>query len=178
MISFLFSPPFFVQILMPVFPGQLRYIRKNLFHAVFVLDPATICGLEVSLVSNVLIFLLRFTLLARFLIIFWLFYCCCGILQSIDMIMSLYENNFPMRFGVILYSSKFVKQIEMNSDEISSSAKQNDSQNKEDISSLVITVSNFVLLVCKDFNLEWATVHFHSLCCLHKAWYVIYIYIW
>lgn len=38
-----------VQILMPVFPGQLRYIRKNLFHAVSVIDPATICGLEASL---------------------------------------------------------------------------------------------------------------------------------
>lgn len=31
---------------MPVFPGQLRYIRKNLFHAVFVLDPGSACGLE------------------------------------------------------------------------------------------------------------------------------------
>ncbi|RVW24175.1 UDP-glucose:glycoprotein glucosyltransferase [Vitis vinifera] len=36
------------EILMPVFPGQLRYIRKNLFHAVYVLDPASVCGLEVS----------------------------------------------------------------------------------------------------------------------------------
>ncbi|KAG6709705.1 hypothetical protein I3842_06G146800 [Carya illinoinensis] len=97
------------EILMPVFPGQLRYIRKNLFHAVFVLDPATICGLE-----------------------------------SIDMIMSLYENNFPIRFGVILYSSKFVKRIEMNSDEISSSAKENDSQNKEDISSLIIRLFIYI----------------------------------
>lgn len=35
---------------MPVFPGQLRYIRKNLFHAVYVLDPASICGLEVMLI--------------------------------------------------------------------------------------------------------------------------------
>jgi len=34
---------------MPVFPGQLRQIRKNLFHAVFVLDPATTRGLEASL---------------------------------------------------------------------------------------------------------------------------------
>ena len=38
-----------LQILMPVFPGQLRYIRKNLFHAVFVLDPGSTCGLEASL---------------------------------------------------------------------------------------------------------------------------------
>ncbi|KAE8009047.1 hypothetical protein FH972_005504 [Carpinus fangiana] len=94
------------EILMPVFPGQLRYIRKNLFHAVYVLDPGTICGLE-----------------------------------SIDMIASLYENNFPMRFGVILYSSKFVKQIEINSD---SSAKENDSQNEEDISSLIIRLFIYI----------------------------------
>nr|KYP63179.1 UDP-glucose:glycoprotein glucosyltransferase 1 [Cajanus cajan] len=38
------------EILMPVFPGQLRHIRKNLFHAVFVLDPATICGLEAIII--------------------------------------------------------------------------------------------------------------------------------
>jgi Thioredoxin-like domain len=31
---------------MPVFPGQLRYIRKNMFHAVYLLDPATECGAE------------------------------------------------------------------------------------------------------------------------------------
>ncbi|KAF4392729.1 hypothetical protein F8388_010752 [Cannabis sativa] len=67
------------EILMPVFPGQLRYIRKNLFHAVAIIDPATICGLE-----------------------------------SIDMISSLYENSFPMRFGVILYSSKLVKHFGAN----------------------------------------------------------------
>lgn len=36
---------------MPVFPGQLRYIRKNLFHSVFVLDPASLCGLEASFCS-------------------------------------------------------------------------------------------------------------------------------
>lgn len=48
----------FMQILMPVFPGQLRYIRKNLFHAVYVLDPATICGLEASFVSNIFYFLI------------------------------------------------------------------------------------------------------------------------
>ena len=37
---------------MPVFPGQLRYIRKNIFHAVYVLDPASICGLEVMLLVS------------------------------------------------------------------------------------------------------------------------------
>lgn len=34
---------------MPVFPGQMRYIRKNLFHAVYVFDPASVCGAEASL---------------------------------------------------------------------------------------------------------------------------------
>lgn len=96
------------EILMPVFPGQLRYIRKNLFHAVYVLDPATTCGLE-----------------------------------SVDLITSMYENNFPMRFGVILYSSKFVKRIEMNSGEIHSPAKENDSYN-EDLSSLIIRLFIYV----------------------------------
>ncbi|KAF2319840.1 hypothetical protein GH714_019555 [Hevea brasiliensis] len=88
------------EILMPVFPGQLRYIRKNLFHAVYVLDPATSHGLE-----------------------------------CIDMIISLYENNFPMRFGLILYSSKFIKKIEDGGGDLHLSAVENDSQ-KEDTSSL------------------------------------------
>ena len=35
---------------MPVFPGQLRYIRKNLFTGVYVFDPATVCGSDVSFV--------------------------------------------------------------------------------------------------------------------------------
>lgn len=87
------------EILMPVFPGQLRYIRKNLFHAVYVLDPATVCGLEV-----------------------------------IDMIMSLYENHFPLRFGVILYSSKFIKSIEINGGELHSPVAEDDSPVNEDIS--------------------------------------------
>jgi hypothetical protein len=36
------------QLLMPVFPGQMRYVRKNLFHAVYVIDPATPKGLMAS----------------------------------------------------------------------------------------------------------------------------------
>jgi hypothetical protein len=42
--------PFFssLQLLMPVYPGQMRYIRKNLFHAVYVFDPASACGAEAS----------------------------------------------------------------------------------------------------------------------------------
>lgn len=97
------------EILMPVFPGQLRYIRKNLFHAVYVLDPATVCGLEV-----------------------------------IDMIMSLYENHFPLRFGVILYSSKFIKSIEINGGELHSPVAEDDSPVNEDISSLIIRLFLFI----------------------------------
>lgn len=41
------------QILMPVFPGQLRYIRKNFFHAIYVLDPATACGAEACYSSHI-----------------------------------------------------------------------------------------------------------------------------
>ncbi|XP_024024438.1 UDP-glucose:glycoprotein glucosyltransferase isoform X2 [Morus notabilis] len=96
------------EILMPVFPGQLRYIRKNLFHAVYVIDPATICGLE-----------------------------------SIDMITSLYENSFPMRFGVILYSSNLIKQIEKSGGEINTSVDDN-GLNEEDLSSLIIRLFLYV----------------------------------
>ncbi|KAK8444902.1 hypothetical protein SEVIR_9G223900v4 [Setaria viridis] len=65
------------ELLMPVFPGQMRYIRKNLFHAVYVLDPASACGAE-----------------------------------TIDMVLSLYQDNVPIRFGIIMYSSRFINVIE------------------------------------------------------------------
>jgi hypothetical protein len=90
-----------------------------------------------------------------------------AILQSIEMITSLYENNFPMRFGVILYSSKFVKQIEINSD---SSAKENDSQNEEDISSLVII--SFYYSYCL-FVLLFLRVSY-CVCRLQIVLYIIY----
>ncbi|CAA0841506.1 UDP-glucose\\x3aglycoprotein glucosyltransferase [Striga hermonthica] len=94
------------ELLMPVFPGQLRYIRKNLFHAVYVLDPATLCGLE-----------------------------------TIDMIMSLFENNLPMRFGVILYSTKLVEKIEANDGELPIDHLKDD---HEDVSSLIIRLFNYI----------------------------------
>lgn len=97
------------EILMPVFPGQLRYIRKNLFHAVYVLDPATSCGLE-----------------------------------SIDMIISLYENNYPIRFGLLLYSSKFINKIEVDGADLHSSSVENGSQTQEDMSSLVIRLFIYI----------------------------------
>ncbi|XP_017970879.1 PREDICTED: UDP-glucose:glycoprotein glucosyltransferase isoform X1 [Theobroma cacao] len=96
-------------ILMPVFPGQLRYIRKNLFHAVYVLDPATVCGL-----------------------------------QSIDMITTFYENSFPMRFGVILYSTQFIKKIEMSGGELHSSSLEHDSEIEDDKSILIIRLFIYI----------------------------------
>ncbi|XVE66939.1 hypothetical protein DITRI_Ditri08aG0119800 [Diplodiscus trichospermus] len=96
-------------ILMPVFPGQLRYIRKNLFHAVYVLDPATVCGL-----------------------------------QSVDMITSFYENSFPMRFGVILYSTQFIKKIEMRGGDLHSSALEHASEIEDDKSSLIIRLFLYI----------------------------------
>jgi UDP-glucose:glycoprotein glucosyltransferase len=65
------------ELLMPVFPGQMRYIRKNLFHAVYVFDPASACGAE-----------------------------------TIDMVLSLYQDNVPIRFGIIMYSSRLINGIE------------------------------------------------------------------
>lgn len=59
-----------------------------------------------------------------------------AILQCVDMIISLYENNFPMRFGLILYSSEFIKKVEVGGGDVHLSAVENESQ-KEDISSLV-----------------------------------------
>ncbi|GMJ03532.1 UDP-GLUCOSE:GLYCOPROTEIN GLUCOSYLTRANSFERASE, PRIORITY IN SWEET LIFE 2 [Hibiscus trionum] len=90
-------------ILMPVFPGQLRYIRKNLFHAIYVLDPATVSGL-----------------------------------QSIDTITSFYENSYPIRFGVILYSTELIKKIERSGGELHSSDFEHDSETEDDKSSLII----------------------------------------
>ncbi|PON86639.1 UDP-glucose:Glycoprotein Glucosyltransferase [Trema orientale] len=124
------------EILMPVFPGQLRYIRKNLFHAVAVIDPATICGLEASLSFYVIMASILLCCPAADVFNNW-------ILQSIDMITSLYENSFPMRFGVILYSSKLVKQIENSGGEIYSSTEK-DNHNEEDLSSLIIRLFIYV----------------------------------
>ncbi|KAJ8425780.1 hypothetical protein Cgig2_020918 [Carnegiea gigantea] len=95
------------EILMPTFPGQLRYIRKNLFHAVYIIDPATTSGLE-----------------------------------AIDMIMNLYENQFPMRFGVILYSTTFIESFEKNGGDINVSASASSAE--EDISSMIIRLFIYI----------------------------------
>lgn len=97
------------EILMPAFPGQLRYIRKNLFHAVYVIDPATACGLE-----------------------------------SIETLRSLYENQLPVRFGVILYSTQLIKTIENNGGQIPSSDAVTNAQVKEDLSTMVIRLFLYI----------------------------------
>ena len=58
------------------------------------------------------------------------------------MIISLYENNLPMRFGVILFSTKFIKTIEMNG---RSAPMENDSHIGEDPSSLVMLLLSYSL---------------------------------
>lgn len=63
------------------------------------------------------------------------------------MIISLFENNLPMRFGVILYSTKLIQKIESNIDELQLSSMEDDSQLEEDISSLVIASSHSTLFV-------------------------------
>lgn len=56
------------------------------------------------------------------------------------MITNLYENSFPMRFGVMLYSSNFIKEIEMSGGELRGAEAR--SQN-EDLSSLVFSLDMF-----------------------------------
>ncbi|KAF3637054.1 UDP-glucose:glycoprotein glucosyltransferase [Capsicum annuum] len=102
------------EILMPVFPGQMRYIRKNLFHAVYVLDPASICGLEASYHFK------------------------------IDTIVSMFENHIPMRFGVILYSAKLIKEIESSGGELPLSYRENNVSNQEDLSNLIIRLFIYI----------------------------------
>ncbi|KAI3827826.1 hypothetical protein L1987_01912 [Smallanthus sonchifolius] len=95
------------ELLMPVFPGQLRYIRKNLFHAVYVLDPASICGLE-----------------------------------TVDTIVTLFENSLPVRFGVVLYSTKMIETLEANGGEFL--PLESDFQINEDLSSLTIRLFFYI----------------------------------
>ncbi|XP_052141963.1 UDP-glucose:glycoprotein glucosyltransferase [Oryza glaberrima] len=94
------------ELLMPVFPGQMRYIRKNLFHAVYVLDPASVCGAE-----------------------------------TIDMVLSLYQDSVPIRFGIILYSSRLISVIEENDGNL---PVNNGSKTEEDISILIIRLFLYI----------------------------------
>ncbi|KAK8714348.1 hypothetical protein V6N13_149541 [Hibiscus sabdariffa] len=57
--------------------------------------------------------------------------------DSINMITSFYENSFPMRFGVILYSTELIKKIERSGGELHSSDFEHDSEIEDDKSSLI-----------------------------------------
>ncbi|EPS69252.1 hypothetical protein M569_05510, partial [Genlisea aurea] len=61
--------------------------------------------------------------------------------ETIDMVISLFENNLPVRFGVILYSAKSVEKIEAKNDVLSSSDLKSD---LEDISDLIIRLFIYV----------------------------------
>lgn len=91
------------KILVPVFPGQLRQICKNIFDVVFVLDPATTSGLE-----------------------------------SIDMIISLYKNSFPVRFGVLLFSSKYITYLENHS------TKEDGDKFEDDMFNMIIRLFSYI----------------------------------
>ncbi|KHN06495.1 UDP-glucose:glycoprotein glucosyltransferase [Glycine soja] len=56
-------------------------------------------------------------------------------LDEIDMIISLYENNFPVRFGIVLYSSKFVMQLENHATK---------EHSDEDISTTIICLFSYI----------------------------------
>ncbi|KAF9602136.1 hypothetical protein IFM89_025181 [Coptis chinensis] len=56
--------------------------------------------------------------------------------DSIDTIISLYESNFPIRFGAILYSSKLIKKIEENGGVPVFSAGEDGIHIEDDISTL------------------------------------------
>lgn len=71
-------------------------------------------------------------------------------MQTIDMILSFYENNFPIRFGVLLYSSKFIKQTESGDDGLT--------RPEADTSSLV-TYFYFVLFLAVSACNFLSTVH-------------------
>lgn len=60
-------------------------------------------------------------------------------MQTIDTIVTMFENSLPVRFGVILYSTKMIETLEANGGEFPSSSLENESQIKEDLSSLVMT---------------------------------------
>ncbi|CAI0375267.1 unnamed protein product, partial [Linum tenue] len=60
--------------------------------------------------------------------------------EAVDMIISLYENNVPVRFGLLLYSSDFLKKIELTGGELHSSA----TERTEDKSSVIIRLFLYI----------------------------------
>lgn len=101
------------ELLMPVFPGQFHYIRKNLYHAVYVIDPSSAAGLK-----------------------------------AVGTIMYMFENHVPMRFGIILFSSKLAASIEENDGEIPAYFEEKHGnkfrKGEEDTSSLIISLFLYI----------------------------------
>ncbi|OIW17921.1 hypothetical protein TanjilG_17757 [Lupinus angustifolius] len=58
--------------------------------------------------------------------------------EAIDMIISLHEGNVPVRFGIVLYSSKYVTQLEEHSNDDNSNNKD------EDISTTIISLFSYI----------------------------------
>ncbi|KAG0591180.1 hypothetical protein KC19_1G156300 [Ceratodon purpureus] len=114
------------ELLMPVFPGQMRYVRKNLFHAVYVIDPATPKGM-----------------------------------LAVEAFSTLYENNYPMRFGVILLSGKVLEHIEANGPDGVSKYKDLET----DLSTLV---TRLFLYIKEEYDDKELPLKF--LTNLHAAW--------
>lgn len=65
-------------------------------------------------------------------------------MQTIDMVISFFENNLPMRFGVIFYSTNAIQKIEAYGDDFELRHFVDGHQSEEDISSLVIASNLFL----------------------------------
>lgn len=60
------------------------------------------------------------------------------------MILSMYLSSVPMRFGVLLYSSKLIKTVQENGGKYPTSTVKDETKNGEDISTLV---SSYIIVV-------------------------------
>ncbi|KAL3679974.1 hypothetical protein R1sor_022930 [Riccia sorocarpa] len=92
------------EILMPAYPGQMRYIRKNLYHAVYVIDPAL--PVELKLVENIVYYV---------------------------------QNHVPVRFGVILASSKQIEAVESKGGDVSALPESEE----VDVSEMIIRMFHY-----------------------------------
>ncbi len=171
-----------MQLLMPVFPGQMRSIRKNLFHAIYIVDPASPDGLLASGPISFSTVLMMSEFLWNWvhnlkLVLQWLCHMqglrhvqqlgnvhlsesmklsrlTCSIcdekgglfvhfFQALENMFYLHSSNVPIRFGVILLSTKALEQneafkenslIEDGSEEREAGIDVND---RQDLSTLV-----------------------------------------
>ncbi|XP_024372023.1 UDP-glucose:glycoprotein glucosyltransferase isoform X2 [Physcomitrium patens] len=121
------------ELLMPVFPGQMRYVRKNLYHAVYVIDPATPKGM-----------------------------------MAVEAFTMLYENNYPMRFGVILLSGNVLEKIVANGEDIISVESDGVSKDKNSETDLSLLIIRLFLFVKEEYGDKELALKFLSN--LHAAW--------